>query len=126
MAHQKREGLFEEVYKIIKRIPQGKVATYGQIAKIMNNESRIMNKGGGLNITPRIVGFALHANTDKVTPCHRVVNKDGRLAPNYTFGGWKEQHRRLKAEGVEFKDETHVDIARHLWRSKSQARNSKF
>lgn len=109
-------NLFKEVYKIVGEIPRGKVVTYGQIAKIMNNELRIMNKG---KITPRIVGFALHANRDPKTPCHRVVNRDGRLAPNFAFGGEYEQRRRLEAERVKFKDEMYVDLEGCLWQPKS-------
>ncbi len=56
------------------------------------------------------VGQALHANGDSQVPCHRVVNKDGRLAPNFAFNGWQEQKRRLLQEGVVFKDQMHVDL----------------
>ncbi len=107
--------LFEQAYEVVRSIPVGKVATYGQIATIMNNELRITNKG---KITPRIVGFALHANRDSETPCHRVVNRNGRLAPNFAFDGPKEQRRRLKAEEVEFIDENHVNLDKHKWERK--------
>ena len=70
-------------------------------------------------ITPRIVGFALHANRDQKVPCHRVVNKDGRLAPNFAFDGYKEQRRRLLAEGTKFRDEMHVDLEKCLWEENS-------
>lgn len=85
----------DNVFKVVKRIPKGNVMTYGQIAKIVR-------------VDPRMVGWALHSNKDKDVPCHRVVNKDGRLAPNFAFDGWREQKRRLEAEGVKFKDEMHV------------------
>ncbi len=88
-------GSFEKVYRAVKNIPRGKVSTYGEIGK-------------EIGVDPRIVGFALHANKDPLVPCHRVVNKEGRLAPNFAFDGWKEQRRRLLAEGVKFKDERHV------------------
>ena len=71
---------------------------YGQIA------SKIGTKDA------RRVGHALHANHDRSTPCHRVVNKEGRLAPSYAFGGYQEQRNRLLAEGVKFLDELHVDL----------------
>jgi methylated-DNA-protein-cysteine methyltransferase-like protein len=102
---------FGRVYRVVRRIPPGKVATYGQIARLVQDNSTSLRK----NVTPRIVGFALHANRDSNTPCHRVVNKDGRLAPGYAFNGPREQKRRLEAEGVKFKDETHVDLKKHLW-----------
>ena len=63
------------------------------------------------------VGFLGGSKDDKV-PCHRVVNKEGRLAPNFAFNGWKEQKFRLEAEGVEFGDEMYVDLEKHLWHRK--------
>jgi len=93
---------FEKVHNIVSTIPKGKVMTYGQIGKI-------------LGITPRVVGFALHANKapDEV-PCHRVVNRDGRIAPGFAFGGPDIQRKLLQAEGVEFADKLHVDLKKHI------------
>ena len=105
--------LFEQVYEVVRNIPVGKVATYGQIAQLVRVRGLSKSK-----ITPRVVGFALHANRDSKTPCHRVVNKDGRLAPNFAFDGPKEQKRRLVAEEVKFKDELHVDLNRYKWERK--------
>lgn len=97
----------EEVYKLVKKIPEGKVMTYGQIAE---------NLGKPRNA--RQVGWALHQNTEgSGVPCHRVVNREGRLAPNFAFDGWEEQYRRLKVEGVNFNDKMHVDLRQSLWRS---------
>lgn len=94
-------GLFERVYEVVRRIPEGRVMTYGQVAAAL-----------GLRDV-RKVGFALHANPyEGEVPCHRVVNKDGRLAPNFVFDGAEEQRRRLEAEGVEFVDEMHVDLGK--------------
>ena len=98
------DGLFERVYEVVRRIPKGKVTTYGEIARIMGTKDA------------RKVGFALHANSDPKTPCHRVVNKDGRLAPNFAFDGEKEQRRRLEAEGVSFIKEK-VNLKKHLWKA---------
>lgn len=94
--------LFERVYKVVKKIPSGKVATYGQIAEILGTKDS------------RKVGWALHANKDPKTPCHRVVSKVGALAPNFAFDGEKEQRRRLEAEGVGFVGKK-VDLKRYLW-----------
>jgi methylated-DNA-protein-cysteine methyltransferase related protein len=100
----KKSNFFEQVYDIVRKIPEGKVMTYGQIAEIIGTKD------------VRKVGFALHANKEgSDVPCHRVVNKDGRLAPGYAFGGSDEQKMRLMAEGVEFVDETHVDLIRCLY-----------
>lgn len=89
---------FNQVYEVVRKIPKGKVVTYGQIAEMLGTKDA------------RRVGHALHANKDTNTPCHRVVNKDGRLAPGYAFGGAGEQRARLLAEGVEFADELHVKM----------------
>lgn len=72
--------------------------TYGQVAKLIGTRDA------------RRVGHALHANKNPDVPCHRVVNKEGRLAPNYAFGGCFEQKSRLLAEGVQFTDENHVKM----------------
>ena len=87
------------MYEVVRKIPPGKVMTYGQIAETIGTRDA------------RRVGQALHANKDgSGVPCHRVVNKDGRLAPGYAFGGPDEQKVRLLAEGVEFLDDNHVDL----------------
>lgn len=99
------QNFFKKVYQIVRHIPPGKVATYGQIARCVGT-------------SPRVVGNALHANPDRVGPCHRVVNRKGRLAPNYKFGGWRGQKRKLLSEGVKFKDKIHVDLNGCLWQPK--------
>lgn len=88
--------IFKKVYQQVKKIPRGEVWTYGQVAKIVGT-------------TPRVVGFALHANKSSEVPCHRVVDRNGRLAPHFAFGGAVEQRLRLASEGVAFKDKNHVD-----------------
>lgn len=97
-------NLFKRVYKLVKKIPKGKVSTYGEIARTIGIKDA------------RKVGFALHANQDEEVPCHRVVNKDGRLAPNFAFDGEVEQRRRLTVEGITFIDEKHVDLVKHIWK----------
>lgn len=96
-------GFFDKVYAIVKKIPKGKVVTYGQIARALGTKDA------------RKVGFALHANKSSNVPCHRVVNKNGRLAANFAFDGAREQKRRLTEEGVSFKDEMHVDLPKNLF-----------
>lgn len=94
--------MFNAIYNRVKEIPKGKVVSYGAIAK-------------DLGTNPRIVGFALHANNNKNIPCHRVVSKEGRLAVNYAFGGIDKQRKKLKNEGVMFKDDIHVDLKQSGW-----------
>lgn len=93
----KQNNFFERVYDIVKKIPIGSVMTYGQIAETVGTRDA------------RRVGHALHANKSKDVPCHRVVNKDGRLAPGYAFGGADEQKKRLILEGIKFSEDNIVD-----------------
>ena len=97
-------NFFQRVYAVVQRIPIGKVATYGLIAELLGTKDA------------RRVGHALHANPDdSLTPCHRVVFSDGRLAPEYAFGGLNEQRRRLEREGISFTDTQNVDLRTCLW-----------
>ncbi len=111
----KNEGLkvFVEVYEIVKKIPKGKVATYGQVAAFLNGHRRGNSGSFRKKISPRLVGFALHANRNPKVPCHRVVKKNGELAENYVFGGFMEQKRRLLQEEVSFIDKNRVDLSKH-------------
>lgn len=90
---------FQKILHTVSFIPAGKVSTYGEISRVNNMKNA------------RIVGFALHTNTDPIKfPCHRVVKKDGSLASGYVFGGINEQKRKLQLEGVRFIDKNKVDI----------------
>ena len=94
--------LFESIYEAVKQIPEGSVATYGQVAEAVGNRR-----------LSRVVGYALHVNPQPgVIPCHRVVKKDGEVSSAFAFGGANRQVELLEAEGVEFTDETHVDMRR--------------
>ena len=98
---------FEKVYAAVKLIPAGSVATYGQVAAAI----------GSVRMA-RVVGYALHANPEPgVIPCHRVVKKDGSVAPGFAFGGPGKQAELLKREGVGFVDESHVDMERFCVRA---------
>ena len=91
---------FQKIYEQVRKIPEGKVATYGQIALMAGNPR-----------WSQIVGYALHSNPEPVViPCHRVVNKDGKLAKAFAFGGENMQRNILKSEGVIFLDEDTVDL----------------
>lgn len=104
---------FDQVYALVRQIPAGSVTTYGDLARALGTRDA------------RRVGHALHANPDgALTPCHRVVAKDGRLAPHYAFGGSLEQYAKLVGEGVTFRDRDHVDLTRHLWNPLSVSHNS--
>lgn len=95
----------DKVFEVVRRIPRGKVSTYGQVARLMGSPR-----------SARYVGWALRGNDEPVkTPCHRVVFKDGRLAEGYAFGGEGVQRELLEKEGVAFVDDEHVDMDACLW-----------
>ena len=93
------------VYDMVKQIPSGCVASYGQIAKLV-----------GAPRNARFVGFALHVNPEPgVIPCHRVVFKDGSMAPGFAFGGPDVQRGLLEAEGVGFDGQGRVRMREFQW-----------
>ena len=101
------KNTFELIYDVVKRIPKGRVATYGQVAALAGNPR-----------WSRVVGYALHVNPDPANiPCHRVVDRYGRPSTAFVFGGINEQIFRLQEEGVSFKD-GRVDLAEFIWDGK--------
>lgn len=100
------DSFFEQVYEVVRQIPEGRVASYGQIARL-----------AGAPRKARFVGFAMHASPGMAggVPCHRVVFKDGSLAPGFAFGGPGVQKEMLREEGVLFADEHHVDMEACGW-----------
>ena len=102
--NNERMNTFERIYEIVKQVPKGKVATYGQVALLAGNKR-----------WSRVVGYALHVNPDNsIIPCHRVVNRYGEPSSAFAFGGRNRQIELLESEGVEFTD-GHVDMERFLW-----------
>ena len=101
-------NFFETVYEIVKQIPKGKVASYGQIARAAGNPR-----------ASRAVGYALRVNPypGDVIPCHRVVNREGRLAPAFAFGGTDAQRRLLEQEGIIVNNEGYVNMDVYQYRT---------
>ena len=96
---------FSLIYEQVKKIPKGKVATYGMIAMMAGNSR-----------WSQVVGFALHSNPDPDNiPCHRVVNRFGETASAYKFGGKDKQHDLLEKEGVEFLTSGRINMEKCLW-----------
>ena len=99
---------YEKVYEIVKQIPDGKVMTYGQIAFLCGNPR-----------ASRAVGYALHRNpSQKNIPCFKVVNRLGKLAESFAFGGKDEQKALLENTGVIVKSDFTVDLEKYLWEIK--------
>lgn len=94
---------FEKIYEVVKSIPKGKVATYGQVAFLAGNPR-----------WSRVVGYALHVNPDPSTiPCHRVVNREGKVAPGFAFGGAGIQRGLLESEGIVFEPDGRIDLEKY-------------
>lgn len=94
---------FEKIYDVVKSIPKGKVATYGQVAFLAGNPH-----------WARVVGYALHVNPDpSVIPCHRVVNREGKTAATFAFGGGDVQRQLLESEGVVFEPDGRIDLKKY-------------
>lgn len=92
----------KRIYEAVKKIPKGRVATYGQVAEMAGDKKMA-----------RAVGNALHKNPDpSEIPCHRVVNAKGELSGAFAFGGEREQEKRLMREGVVVTD-SRVDLRKY-------------
>lgn len=97
---------FDLIYDVVCRIPQGKVASYGQVAALAGNPR-----------WARAVGYAPHRNPRPgVIPCHRVVMADGRPAPGFAFGGPDVQRALLEGEGVRFCADGTVNMSVYQWK----------
>lgn len=94
---------FEKIYEVVKSIPKGRVATYGQVALLAGNPR-----------WARVVGYALHVNPEPGTiPCHRVVNREGKVAPGFAFGGEGVQRQLLESEGIVFESDGRIDLEKY-------------
>ncbi len=99
-------AFFEEVYTIVRQIPEGKVATYGQIARMLGQPRKA-----------KLVGWALHSNPHGgQVPCHRVVNRLGQLSGGPAFGGAEIQKNLLEQEGIIFDENGIINLQRYLWK----------
>ncbi len=94
---------FEKIYEVVKSIPKGRVATYGQVALLAGNPR-----------WARVVGYALHVNPEPgIIPCHRVVNREGKVAPGFAFGGEDVQRQLLESEGIVFESDGRIDLEKY-------------
>lgn len=92
---------FEKVYKVVSKIPKGKVLTYKKVCEI----AEVANA--------RVVGFALNKNKDPdKIPCHRVISIKGELT-GYAFGGIKQKRKILEKEGIDFLENGKVDLKKY-------------
>ena len=95
--------VFERIYEVVMTIPEGRVATYGQVATLAGNPR-----------WARVVGYALHNNPQPgVIPCHRVLNRQGRTAAAFAFGGGDVQRQMLENEGIVFEKDGTVNLEKY-------------
>ena len=101
-------SLREQIYEVVRRIPAGKVATYGQVATL-----------AGARGHARQVGYALHGLPDGAdVPWHRVINARGQISLRSSPGSGADQKMLLEAEGVEFDHLERIDLSRFRWRAR--------
>ena len=98
------KDFFDKVYEVVKRIPYGKVTTYGHIAEVC-----------GIKSAARTVGWALNGAKDSGLPCHRVVNRYGALTGKMHFGDPTIMEDLLRSEGIEFDEDGCVKMEKYLW-----------
>lgn len=100
-----KENFFENVYQVVKLIPEGKVTSYGAIAKYL-----------GTAKSSRMVGWAMNnAHSDASIPAHRVVNRQGLLTGKHHFGINNEMQTLLENEGIKVEKDQIIDFKNHFW-----------
>lgn len=105
-----RSAIYTRIYAVVRRIPKGRVATYGQVARI-----------AGLGNHARQVGYALHQlPDDSGVPWQRVVNHRGEVSVRAFAGMERVQRALLEAEGVSFGSTGRIDLTRHQWRPREK------
>lgn len=110
-----KSDFFDRVYKVVAKIPKGKVTTYGAIAEAC-----------GIRSAARTVGWALNGAHESGLPCHRVVNRNGELTGKIHFGDIHLMEELLRSEGVEFDDESCVVMEKYLWIPKKLVNKKKI
>ena len=101
----KKTSFFQKVYKVVKKIPHGKVTSYGAIAKYLGTPRSSSPDRGAMN--------ACH--NDKSIPAHRVVNRNGVLTGKNHFLGINLMEQLLNSEGIDVKDDKIVNFKNHFW-----------
>jgi methylated-DNA-protein-cysteine methyltransferase related protein len=107
----KDDSFFDLVYSVVRRIPEGRVTSYGAIAEYI-----------GTRGSARMVGWAMNASHSEVrdVPAHRVVNRNGLLTGKHHFGGSNVMRQLLESEGIEVKDDQVVRFAELFWDPKKE------
>lgn len=100
------KSVYQRIYNTIKQIPSGRVASYGQIARLVSN------------CTPRMVGYALAATPSELNiPWHRVINSQGKISPRSSGEDTMLQQKLLESEGIVFDINGSADFQKFGWKS---------
>lgn len=97
-------SFFEQVYRVTKQIPYGRVTSYGAIANFL-----------GAARSARVVGYALNGSVKKEVPAHRVVNRNGLLTGKHHFEGTNLMQQLLESEGVVVKNNQVQNFDQVFW-----------
>ena len=112
MPKPSADGVHARIHAVVRRIPRGRVASYGQVARV-----------AGLASHARLVGYAMAALQGGTSvPWHRVVNAQGRVSPRATRGADSLQRALLEREGVRFDAQGRIELALFCWRPRDRAR----
>lgn len=112
MTRQSAEGIHARIHAVVRRIPRGRVASYGLVARV-----------AGLASHARLVGYAMAALPDGTSvPWHRVVNAQGRVSPRATPGAGALQRALLEREGIRFDASGRIELDRFGWRPRDPTR----
>jgi len=98
------KNFFDKVYEVARKIPYGRVTSYGAIAKYL-----------GAARSARMVGWAMNNSSEKDIPAHRVVNRVGVLTGKHHFGGTNLMQQLLENEGIKVRDNQIVDFQKYFW-----------
>jgi methylated-DNA-protein-cysteine methyltransferase-like protein len=108
-------SLYERIYAVVRRIPRGRVATYGQVAAL-----------AGIPLHARQVGYAMHAlPVGTIVPWHRVINARGEISVRASSSGDAVQRIQLEREGVNFDLRGRVDLESFQWRPRRRRRRQR-
>jgi len=109
-----RGNHYDRIYAVVRRIPRGRVATYGQVADL-----------AGLDGRARQVGYAMRTLTTEGVPWHRVVNSRGQISERSEPGSDLIQRQLLEREGVKFDAADRLNLEHYRWRPKMDGRSSR-
>jgi len=102
----RNDSFFERVYEVVKKVPYGRVTTYGAIASYL-----------GLKKSSRMVGWAMNASHShhESIPAHRVVNRNGILTGKFHFGDFNTMQQLLESEGLKIYNDSIINFELHFW-----------